>query len=82
MPPAPCTSGSTTMPAISSACCSSRRRERGGARLVGRQVDDEVLGQETVEQAVHAGVRIADRHRAGGVAVIAAAEGDRSGCGR
>ena len=53
-----------------------QRVEGGGARLVARQVDDEMLRQETAEQRVHAVVRIADRHRAGGVAVIAAAEGD------
>ena len=41
-----------------------------------RQVDDVMLGQQAAEQRVHAAVGIADRHRAGGVAVIAAREGD------
>ena len=39
-----------------------------------------LLGQQAVKQRVHAVVGIADRHRAGGVAVIAAAEGDEVGC--
>ncbi len=42
------------------------------ARLVLRQLDDVMLGQKPAEQRVHAGVGIAHRHRAGGVAVIAA----------
>ena len=77
MPPAPCTSGSTMIPAISSACRSSTPIEAPPSLcVVARQVDDDVLGQQPAKQRVHAVVRIADRHRAGGVAVIAAVEGD------
>ena len=42
------------------------------AGLVARQGDDVVLGQHAPEQAVHALFRIADRHGAEGVAVVAA----------
>ncbi len=76
MPPAPCTSGSTMMPASSSACRSSTPDKRCDAFLVARQLDHDVLGQKPAKQRVHAVVWIAHRHRAGGVAVIAAAEGD------
>ena len=74
MPPAPCTSGSTMMPAISSRV--PRQHGSSAAALassVGRSTMT-CCGQHPGEQRVHALFRIADRHGAGGVAVIAAAE--------
>ena len=53
--------------------------ERIAARRVRRQIDDDMLRQQAAEHIVHAGVRIAHRHRAGGVAVIAALERDELG---
>ena len=53
--------------------------ERVAARRVRRQIGDDVLRQQAAEHVVHPGVRIAHRHRAGGVAVIAALERDELG---
>ena len=64
------------MPAMLVGVRAEQLVERGGALLAVRQVDDEMLRQQAGEQRVHAGVGIAHRHRAGGVAVIAALEGD------
>ena len=50
MPPAPCTSGSTMMPASSSAWRSSMR-SNARALLVLRQIDDVMLGQKAAERA-------------------------------
>ena len=50
--------------------------ERGRALLAVRQIDDMVLRQQPGEQRVHAVFGVAHRHGAGGVAVIAALEGD------
>ena len=80
MPPAPCTSGSTMMPAISSACRSSSASSAASLASSRGRSSDELLGQEAGEQRVHAVLRIADRHRAGGVAVIAAAGRRRTAC--
>ena len=50
--------------------------ERRRLRIVVRQIDDVMLRQQAGEQRVHAAFGVAHRHGAGGVAVIAALEGD------
>ena len=49
-----------------------------GRGLIGRQSDDMMLGQQAGEEGMHTLVRIADRHGADGVAVIAVAEGQEA----
>ena len=80
MPPAPCTSGSTMMPAISLGVALEQPRQapRRCASSVGRSTM-RCSGSSPRNSVVHAGVGIAHRHRAGGVAVIAALEGDELG---
>ncbi len=53
--------------------------ERGRARRVARQIEDVVARQQSGKEPVHPLLRVRHRHRAGGVAVIAAAEGDEAG---
>ncbi len=76
MPPAPCTSGSTSMPAISLRVLGDEAVEGRGAVVVARQIDDVMLGQHAGEERMHALFGIADAHGGDGVAVIAALEGD------
>ena len=49
-------------------------RKIRGALLALRQPDDTMFGQDAAEASVHAGIGIADRHRSGRIAVIAALE--------
>ena len=56
-----------------------QRIERRLAGRVARQVGDHLLGHDAGEQAVHALLRIADRHRRQRVAVIATPEGQELG---
>ncbi len=51
-------------------------RKARGAFLVLRQLDNMMFGQHTLEPRVHTAGGIADRHRAGRIAVIAPFEGD------
>src|SRR5262249_32511542 len=51
-------------------------RKAAGAFLVLRQIDEVMFGQHTLKPRVHAAAGIAARHRPGGVAVIAAFEGE------
>ena len=81
MPPAPWTTGSRITAASSSACARGelahvRRPALIEARVeaVGRTLGEDVLGQHAGEQAVHAADRVAHGHRAGRVAVVAAAD--------
>ena len=53
--------------------------EGGSALLVDRQIDRDLLRQQAAERRVHAALRIGYRHGAGGVAVIAAGEGEKTG---
>ncbi len=71
---APWTRGSVRIAAISRACCASMASSAASKRGVHRQVGDHLAGQDAGEQAVHALLRIAHRHRGQGVAVIAAPE--------
>ena len=50
--------------------------ERGDVLVAVRQIDDKMVRQIAREQRVHALLGVAHRHGAGGVAVIAALEGD------
>jgi len=53
------------------------RLVEGSVEPVGRPVGEHVLGQDAREQAVHPADRVAHGHRAGGVAVVAAAHGQQ-----
>ena len=52
--------------------------ERRGLFGVGRQFGDQLFGDRTLEQRVHALIRVADRHGGQRVAVIAALEGNEA----
>ena len=85
MPPAPCTTGSTITAASSSACVSTSRASSRDVVLLerGRRRSGEHLPrQHAAPQRVHAAVRVADAHRAEGVAVVAAAPGQQPVLGR
>ena len=56
--------------------------EMVGALVGVRQVAHVMARQQAAEGAVHAVLRVRHRHRAGGVAVIGAAEGDELACAR
>ncbi len=49
-----------------------------GVEAIGRALGEHVLGEHAREQAVHAADRIADRHRAERVAVVAATHGQQA----
>ena len=73
MPPAPCTSGSTMMRGdlVARAARACARSASALSSSRGRSTTY-VLRQQPAKQRVHAVVGVAHRHRAGGVAVIAA----------
>ena len=87
MPPAPCSTGSTTTAAISPACSAYRLRvvrshatssgsSAGRSTPAGRAGREDLLGQHSGEERVHPADRVADAHRRERVAVVAAADGE------
>ena len=68
------------MPAIFPGMLGEMIAETAQAVGVAGQFGEVVAGQQTTEHVVHAGVRVAHRHRTGGVAVIAAVERDELPC--
>ncbi len=82
IPPAPCTSGSTISAGDAFGMPRQHQFERIAARRIRRQIDDDMLRQRAAEHIMHPGIGIAHRHRAGGVAVIAALERDELGLSR
>ncbi len=84
MPPAPWSTGSTTIAATSPACSAARRPERGGPGVdltagLGGTRGEQLLRQHVAPHRVHAAVGVAHAHAAERVAVVAAAHGEHPG---
>ena len=83
--PAPCSSGSTMIPASSWACSAATASERLGPgrrrrpRRPGGRGGEHLLRQHLGEHRVHPADRVAHAHAAERVAVVAAADGEHPG---
>ena len=85
MPPAPCSSGSTMIPASSCACVAARCRTSSaqvcdvGRSSTWRSVGEDLLGEHLGEHRVHPADGVAHAHAPERVAVVAAAHGQQPG---
>ena len=82
MPPAPCTSGSTISPAMSSPRVARKPASAASPGGIAWQRQNDMLGQRAGEHRMHPVVGIAHRHGRECVAVIAALESDEARAAR